>query len=62
MKLNNSIFQTLTSEVLNGGCSHKCVNTEGDFKCESPVLSLSSDRMASYGNYDSNCDVPCIKS
>ena len=41
--------------MLNGGCSHKCVNTEGDFKCEcpDPELSLSSDRRTCYGNYDS---------
>ncbi|KAJ7390066.1 hypothetical protein OS493_027591 [Desmophyllum pertusum] len=31
--------------VSNGGCSHKCVNTEGSYKCEcpDPGLSLSSD-------------------
>ena len=50
--------------MLNGGCSHKCVNTEGHFKCEcpDPELSLSSDRKTCYGNYDSRCDVSCIKS
>ncbi|XP_066029404.1 ZP domain-containing protein [Pocillopora verrucosa] len=31
--------------VSNGGCSHKCVNTAGGYKCEcpDPELSLSSD-------------------
>ena len=37
----------------NGGCSHKCVNTAGDYKCEcpDPELSLASDNRTCHGKY-----------
>ena len=36
----------------NGGCSHKCVNTAGGYKCEctDPELSLASDNKTCQGN------------
>ena len=39
--------------VSNGGCSHKCVNTLGGYKCEcpDPELSLSSDNKTCNGKY-----------
>ncbi|KAJ7381612.1 Multiple epidermal growth factor-like domains protein 6, partial [Desmophyllum pertusum] len=39
--------------VSNGGCSHKCVNTAGSYKCEcpDPGLSLSSDGRKCQGTY-----------
>ena len=37
----------------NGGCSHKCVNIAGGFKCEcpDPELSMSSDNKTCHGKY-----------
>ena len=37
----------------NGGCSHKCVNIAGGFKCECPELelSMSSDNKTCHGKY-----------
>ena len=37
--------------VSNGGCSHKCVNTAGGYKCEcpDPELSLSLDNKTCHG-------------
>lgn len=37
----------------NGGCSHKCLNFMGGYKCECPdeELSLSSDNRTCHGNY-----------
>ena len=37
----------------NGGCSHKCVNFAGGFKCEcpDPELSMSSDNKTCHGKY-----------
>ena len=39
--------------VSNGGCSHKCVNTAGGYKCEcpDPELSLVLDNMTCHGKY-----------
>ena len=36
-----------------GGCSHKCVNTPGGYKCTcpDPELSLSSDKKTCHGKY-----------
>ena len=50
-----SSFSTDVNEcaVSNGGCSHKCVNTAGGYKCEcpDPELSLSSDNKTCHGQY-----------
>ena len=56
---NTSSSLTLCSLILdidecavsNGGCSHKCVNTAGGYKCECPdsELSLSSDNKTCHG-------------
>ena len=37
----------------NGGCSHKCVNIAGGFKCEcpDPELSMLSDNKTCHGKY-----------
>ena len=37
----------------NGGCSHKCVNSLGGYKCEcpDPELRLSSDNKTCHGKY-----------
>ena len=37
--------------VSNGGCSHKCVNTAGGYKCEcsDPELSLALDNKTCHG-------------
>ena len=42
--------------VSNGGCSHKCVNTAGRYKCEcpDPELSLALDNMTCHGKYQLN--------
>ena len=39
--------------VSNGGCSHKCVNTAGGYKCEcpDPELSLSWDNKTCQGKH-----------
>ena len=39
--------------VSNGGCSHKCINTTGGYKCEcpDPELKLSSDNKTCHGTY-----------
>ncbi len=39
--------------VSNGGCSHKCVNTAGGYKCKcpDPELSLSLDNKTCHGKY-----------
>ena len=52
-----SIFADINecSVTKNGGCSHKCVNTAGGFKCEcpDPELSLSSDKKTCDGKHQS---------
>ena len=39
--------------VSNGGCSHKCVNTAGGYKCEcpDPELTLALDNKTCHGKY-----------
>ena len=50
----------------NGGCSHKCVNTAGGYKCEcpDPELSLASDNKTCHGkcrlkNYSNSIKTNC---
>ena len=40
----------------NGGCSHKCVNTAGGYKCEcpDPELSLALSNKTCYGKNQLN--------
>jgi len=42
--------------VSNGGCSHKCVNTVGGYKCECPdlELSLTLDNKTCHGKRKNN--------
>ena len=56
MFIINWLLQTLTSVLcqrMARGCSHKCVNTAGGFKCDcpDPELSLSSDKRTCEGKY-----------
>ena len=39
--------------VSNGGCSHKCVNAEGGYKCvcPDPELRLALDNRTCHGKY-----------
>jgi len=39
--------------VSNGGCSHKCVNIAGGYKCEcpDPELNLALDNKTCHGKY-----------
>ena len=43
-------------ETKNGGCSHKCVNSEESYKCEcpDPGLTLSSDNKTCHGTHTSS--------
>ena len=55
IKNNKMIFADVDecSVSNNGGCSHKCVNTAGGYKCEcpDPELSLSLDKRTCHGKY-----------
>jgi len=49
--------------VSNGGCSHKCVNTGGGYKCEcpDPELSLALDNKTCHGKCGLKTDSNTLK-
>ena len=57
--LSNLRHESILSDIdecsvtKNGGCSQKCVNTEGGYKCEcpDPELILSQDNKTCHGKY-----------